>query len=270
MTETATKRSRWTAADQAALLAARQRLETFTLGMRLAHAFGTPVARALEQLPGMVALPVQALSQQALQAATRAAVRTLGQGQPRLTGDWSHRLAAGILGAAGGAVGLAALAVELPLSTTLMMRSSACIAQQQGEDLTAPATQLACVEIFALGGRSVRDDATEAGYFAVRAGLARALADTARVVVQAGVLEEGAPMVARLTGRLASRFGALVSEKVAAGAVPIVGAIGGAAVNALFMAHFQNVAHGHFTIRRLERRYGAEAVRGRYERIDQD
>jgi hypothetical protein len=37
---------------------------------------------------------------------------------------------------------------------------------------------------------------------------------------------------------------------------PVVGAVGGAAVNLIFMNHFQRIAEGHFTIRRLERIYG--------------
>ena len=34
------------------------------------------------------------------------------------------------------------------------------------------------------------------------------------------------------------------------------------------MQHFQDMARGHFTVRRLERIYGTEAVRRAYERID--
>ena len=45
------------------------------------------------------------------------------------------------------------------------------------------------------------------------------------------------------------------------------GAMGGATVNLLFMNHFQRVAHGHFTVRRLERHYGAETVRQRYQAL---
>jgi hypothetical protein len=56
-----------------------------------------------------------------------------------------------------------------------------------------------------------------------------------------------------------------VSQKVAAQAVPILGAFGGAAVNTAFMNHFQSTARAHFTVRRLERAYGAAAVRAAYE-----
>ena len=53
-------------------------------------------------------------------------------------------------------------------------------------------------------------------------------------------------------------------------ALPVIGALGGAAVNYAFMEHFQDVARGHFTVRRLERTYGKELVRSEYERINRD
>jgi len=47
----------------------------------------------------------------------------------------------------------------------------------------------------------------------------------------------------------------------------VVGAVGGAAVNLTFIAHFQDIARGHFTVRRLERVYGAEIVRAEYDSL---
>ena len=52
---------------------------------------------------------------------------------------------------------------------------------------------------------------------------------------------------------------------MAAQAVPVIGAAGGALINTLFMDHFQDMAHGHFTVRRLERKYGEEVVKLAYE-----
>ena len=48
----------------------------------------------------------------------------------------------------------------------------------------------------------------------------------------------------------------------------VVGAVGGAAVNLAFIEHFHSLARGHFTVRRLERVYGAEAVRAEYDRLE--
>ena len=49
--------------------------------------------------------------------------------------------------------------------------------------------------------------------------------------------------------------------------MPVIGALGGAAVNYAFIDHFQEIARAHFTVRRLERRYGKDTVRAAYERI---
>ena len=175
----------------------------------------------------------------------------------------AHKLAAAASGAVGGALGLAALPVELPISTTILLRSIAEIARDEGEDLSAPASALACVEVFALGGRTDEEAAFEGGYFAVRAALAKSVSDSARFVASEGISAHSAPIIARLISQIAARFGVVVSEKVAAQAAPILGAVGGATVNAAFADHFQTLARGHFIIRRLERKARREPDRVR-------
>ena len=81
------------------------------------------------------------------------------------------------------------------------------------------------------------------------------------------MIEEGAPIILRLITKVAARFGVQVSEKIAAQAIPIVGAVGGAVINTLFIDHFQDMARGHFIVRRLERIYGIEAVKKEYDRL---
>ena len=58
-----------------------------------------------------------------------------------------------------------------------------------------------------------------------------------------------------------------VTQKLTAQAVPLIGALGGAAVNYAFIDHFQDVARAHFVVRKLERRYGVDTVREAYERL---
>lgn len=55
---------------------------------------------------------------------------------------------------------------------------------------------------------------------------------------------------------------------MAAKSIPAIGAVLGATVNTLFIDHFQQMAQGHFTVRRLERKYGMEAVRAAYQAIE--
>jgi hypothetical protein len=83
----------------------------------------------------------------------------------------------------------------------------------------------------------------------------------------AGVVAEGGPVLVRLVAQIAARFGVVVTQKLAAQAVPVIGAFGGAVVNYAFIDHLQEIARAHFTVRRLERRYGKEAVRMAYEKL---
>jgi len=86
-------------------------------------------------------------------------------------------------------------------------------------------------------------------------------------VAERGALDASAPVVSSMVSEIVSRFGLVVSDKVAAGALPILGAVGGATVNVIFMDHFQRIAQAHFALRRLERRYGAADIRRRYAEL---
>ncbi|SFI64812.1 EcsC family protein [Methylobacterium brachiatum] len=279
-------------ADLAALRRAVQVLERPSLAARLSSAAGAPLDIIGRSLPAPVTEAVGRSTEAAMRGALRVALATLprkdvvpadgteieavaAKAESRLTrllgsGDTKHKAFAALSGALGGAFGLATLAVELPVSTTLMLRSIAEIAREEGEDLETPEGALACVQVFALGGRtSTQNEAgsalTESGYFAVRAALAKTLAEAARYAGSKTLLDQSAPALIRFTAQIAARFGLVVSQKVAAQAVPVLGAFGGAAVNTAFMSHFQSTARAHFTVRRLERTYGAAAVRAAYE-----
>jgi len=93
------------------------------------------------------------------------------------------------------------------------------------------------------------------------------LTEAARFVAERGIVAEGAPALVRFISQVASRFGLVVTQKVAAQTLPVIGALSGAAVNYVFITHFQEIAQAHFTVRRLERRYGSEFVRAQYERM---
>ncbi len=255
--------------DLAALRDARRVLENPGLAIALANAVGRPVEWALERLPERAAKIVSTSTRAALDRALGVALSTLDARAERAPNDWRHRAAAWASGAAGGALGLVGLPLELPLSTTLMLRSIAENARAQGEDLGAPEARLNCLLVFALGGRARSDDAAETGYFAVRVAFARTVAEAAEylagAVASKQVAERAAPVLVRLVTKIAARFGVAVQQKLLAQLVPVIGAAGGALVNEVFMRHFQETARGHFTVRRLERKYGAEDVRRAYE-----
>jgi hypothetical protein len=254
-------------ADQEALREAVSTLEHPSLVARLSNFVGRPVELIGNVLPRAASKVVARASRAALQSALRLALTTLPKA-PAKRGRLIHKALAATSGAVGGLVGIVSLPVELPIATTLILRAIAEIAQSAGEDLTHPDVALACVQVFALGGgREETDNPAESSYFAVRAALAQSMSEAAHFVTEHGFVGQGAPVLIRLAAEISSRFGVVVSQKIAAQAVPVVGALGGAVVNTAFMHHYQSIAHAHFTVRRLERAYGQGTVRAAYEEI---
>lgn len=253
--------------DKEALAAAWDLLEHPGLPARLTRLIGMPIEKAMGLLPERWSEAIGVATQKSLDTALNVALTTLGDASPGRARKRWHTLAVAATGAGGGALGLAGLPVELPVSTTMMLRSIADIARSEGEVLATPGARMACLEVFALGGRAGADDAGESSYFVIRAALAKSISEAAAYVAQRGVAEQGAPALVRLIAQVASRFGTTVSQKAAAQALPIVGAAGGVVVNVMFMTHFQDMARGHFTVRRLERAYSPAFIRDAYEKL---
>jgi hypothetical protein len=147
----------------------------------------------------------------------------------------AHKLAAAASGVASGFVGLPGVLVDIPFTTTTILRSIAEIARDSGEDLTSESTKRACLEVLAFGGPSSADDETEIGYWATRLGMNHLAVNL-------------------LIRSAAGRFGLVISEKFLAQAVPIAGAITGGALNYAFTDYYQTMAQIHFTLRSLDRR----------------
>lgn len=251
--------------DMAALSAAVAALERQSFAGRISR-----LARKQYNLIGAPLHPhiqsvAMAATQKAMSTALTVALSSL-DGAPRGDTTRLHRRLAALAGGVGGAVGLASLPIELPVSTTIMLRSIADIARHEGENLRNPETGLACLEVFALGDHA-GDNLIEGGYLGVRCLLAKSVSDAARFVAMRGVTSESAPAMVRLLSQLSSRFGVVVSQKAAAQAAPVIGALSGAAINHVFTEHFQTLARGHFAVRRLERIYDPALVRAQYARI---
>ena len=257
--------------DAAALREAVAALERTTFAGRLTEMVGRQIDFAGKLVPEPISGAVGKAVALALKAALRVALTSLsrrpGASLPARDRRNLHRALVTASGAVGGAFGLVTLPVELPVSTTLILRSVAEIARSEGENLDDPEAALACLEVFALGGQSASSDLVEGGYFALRGFLAKSVSEAARHIAVRGVGGETAPILLRLMSQIAARFGMVVSQKVAAQAIPVLGAVGGAAVNLAFAQHFQSLARGHFIVRRLERTYGHAQVRAAYELI---
>ncbi len=248
------------------------------MAMLIGKHAGQPAQKFLARLPGPVVKTLNHAIEKAVLKGLDLAIKSLDpedrkKPMPRVTAAF-----AGLSGALSGLVGLAGLPLELPVTTLLMLRSIAAIARHMGEDMTTLEARLACVAVFAFGGADKSGD-PEVGYYASRALLGklasdvstllgeRALAATAGAATASTTAASTGPAMAAFVGEVTTRFSATVWERAAASAAPLIGAVGGAALNVVFANHFNEIAWSHFTIRRLERIYGEDFVRGHYRRL---
>jgi hypothetical protein len=245
-------------------------LDNRSFATKLTSAVGGVIERGVVLLPSSVHDGLTKIVAGSLSTALSGALLTMDEDKEGDSWDWFHKAVVTATGAAGGATGLAGAAVELPISTAIMLRSIADIARSHGEDLRSDEVRLSCLQVFALGSPSPADDAAETGYWLVRASLSEAVKDAMRYASSQGAANASAPWFVVTIHKVAERFGFAASQKLAAQAVPVLGGIMGAVVNYAFIDHFQDTARGHFTIRALERQYGQKAVKDCFERIRTD
>ncbi|WP_175890986.1 EcsC family protein [Burkholderia cepacia] len=260
--------------DRDALWRAKQVLESPSLTMKLTGMLGAPVEKMIARLPDFATGKINDATQLALRKCLNIALRTLGKppapdAEPDKPSNLLHKLAVATTGAAGGAFGFLALPVELPVTTTLIFRSVCDIARSEGEDLGSVDTQLQCLAVLGMGGNpDKQEEDADLGYFVLRGALAQAISKASSDITTKGIAAHSSAAVFKLVQTVASRFSVQVTEQMAAKSIPAIGAVLGATVNTLFIDHFQQMAHGHFTVRRLERKYGPAAVKAAYQAID--
>ncbi|KWI25069.1 EcsC family protein [Burkholderia stagnalis] len=261
--------------DRDVLRRAKQVLESPSLTMKLTGLLGAPVEKMIGRLPDFATGKINDATQLALRKCLNLALRTLGKppapdvDTPDKPSNLLHKLAVATTGAAGGAFGFLALPVELPVTTTLIFRSVCDIARSEGEDLSSVDTQLQCLAVLGMGGNPDRsEEDADLGYFVLRGALAQAISKASSDITSKGIAAHGSAAVFKLVQTVASRFSVQVTEQMAAKSIPAIGAVLGATVNTLFIDHFQQMAHGHFAVRRLERKYGTAAVKATYQAID--
>lgn len=251
-------------ADLADLQRAVHLLESPSLAIQIADLIGQPFEATMRLLPERLHAVINTATNTALLNALHLAVRSLEATPSRRAHIRAHRLLTASSGAIAGALGPWTLILELPFSTTLMLRAIADIARAEGQDLNQYEAQLACLEVFALGGVTEKDNAVDSSYWVTRTALAKTFADAATWVAERGVVSGSAPAVVRYVGAIALRLSPAFAAQLAVRAVPIISAATAAGVNVLFMSHFQSMATGHFIVRRLEAKYGQAAVAAAY------
>lgn len=253
--------------DKESLKRAKELLEAPSLAIKISDKFGNIFETGLAALPANWNVKVQLAVTKSIDTACEIVVKTFKK-QPRGPSyEKLHKLAATLTGAGGGAFGLVALPLELPISTCIMLRSILDIARNEGQDISSLATRLESLHVFALGGSTKDDDSADTGYFAVRAALSKYIQTAVELVGQKMLYRGASGPISRFTTQIGSRFGVVVSKKTIAQAAPVIGAISGAVINNLFIDHYQQMARGHFTVLRLEKKYGKELIKDIYGQL---
>ncbi len=258
------------AEDFAALTRAKEELESPLLTMKLASVVGAPIEKLMGRLPSSAQDKVDEATQLALKECLQVALRTIGKSAPSDSllapppNKPSEQSDAQTRGRGGRRVrhvfAARRIAGDHHVDVSLDLRYSA----QRGEDVHRVETQLQCMMVLGMGGTNKSDDNADLGYFIVRSALAQSVSRTTSEIATKGLSSHGSTALLKFVQTIASRFSVQVSEQVAAKSIPAIGAM----VNTVFMDHFQQMAHGHFTVRRLERRYGTAVVERAYQTIE--
>lgn len=251
-------------------------LETPSLTSKLSSFIGGPIEGALEYLPDGAKDKIHDLVHTALHKAADAALWSLDNKPQKDSSNILHKAMAATSGAIGGAFGFSAIAVELPISTTIMLRSIADIARSEGFDLAEFETKMACIEVFSFGGPAKDDDSADSAYYASRSFMVEAtkyiskeLAEIAARNTAKNIISpaQAGSWLAKIIEIVANRLGIVITGKFAAQAVPVLGGISGVVLNTMFTDYYQDIAKGHFTIKRLEKKHGEDEVKKHYNDI---
>ncbi len=253
--------------ELAELKKAKKLLENPNLAIKITNYIGIPIEKAMKLLPEKAHVMISKAAKEALLKALEYSMLTIIDNQKIKTSKRINKVLTTLTGGIGGAFGLAAIPIELPVSTMLILKSIAEIAKSEGHDINTIETKLNCLEVFALGGNSKKDDASDNSYWVMRSVLAKEITGAAKYLSQKGLAKESAPAIINLVNKLVARYSLIITEEVAAKAVPIIGAVSGAGINIIFMNHFQKMAEGHFIVRRLEKKYGEAEVREAYGEV---
>lgn len=206
------------------------------VGIQVLNLIGGQADSLLDRLPDVVRIRLEDGTEKALQVAMRAAHGSRGviSDQPA----WLNTAVATAMGAAGGFGGLPGALAELPVTTTVLLRTIQDVAVEHGFDPSAENVQFDCIRVLSAAGPLQDDDGADLAFFATRASLQGVAVQT---------------LIARVAPRLATVLG----QKLAAQTVPVLGALAGAATNYAYTSYYQQIAHVHFRIRAL----GIEADR---------
>lgn len=230
-----------------AALAARQRKANGVL-MSAISFVGGQVEDMLKMLPAGTKGQVDELARVALRQSFDVAHKSRSGIGRNIGSDRVHKILGTLSGALGGFGGLPTALAELPVSTTVIFRAVHHVAVEYGEDPDAAETRMACLAVFGSGGPGEADDGVDTAFIGARLSITGAA-------------------VNGLIARVAPRFAAVISQKLATQAVPVLGAAAGAGTNYAFVDYYVAMAHVHFGLRKLARAYGEAAVTDHFHAV---
>jgi len=198
--------------------------------IQLLNMVGGQADGLLERLPDGLRDNLGQATETALKIAMKAA-----EGSRGVIGDqpgWLTKAMSTALGAAGGLGGLPSALAELPVTTTVLLHSIQGVAVGHGFDPSEPGVQFDCIRVFSASGPLEHDDGSDLAFLSTR------------MIVTGTAMQ-------KLIARVAPRLAVVLGQKLAAQAVPVLGAVAGAATNYAYSSYYSEVAHVHFGLRRL-------------------
>ncbi len=199
-------------------------------GVKLLNHLGGKAESLLEQLPPQVRNGLYDATEGALRIALHAAQtsrRAVPDQQP-----WVNTAVTTAMGAAGGFGGFSTALMELPATTTMLLRSIQGAAAKEGFDPASDSVRFDCIRVLSAAGPLADDDGADLGFYSVRLTLT-------------------GPAVQRLISVVAPRLSVVLGQKLAAQSVPVLGAFAGGGTNYVYSRYYQQIARVHFGLRRL-------------------
>jgi hypothetical protein len=200
------------------------------VGINVLNLIGGSAENLIDKLPSGVRGNLEAATVKALEQAMKLAHSSRSYVPDQKS--WLNQAASTAMGAAGGAGGLPTALAELPVTTTLLLRVIQGVAVEHGFDAASDNVQFDCVQVFSAAGPLSGDDGADLGFLSARVALS------------------GRAMQA-VIAKVAPKLAVVLGQKLAAQAVPVLGAVAGAATNYAYTSYYQDMAHVHFGLRRL-------------------
>lgn len=207
--------------------------------IRLVTRVGGTLENQLSALPESLRDQIERVTARALETSYQLAGRAPDLGQ---NGPMAAVIASG---AAGGAGGLPTAVAEIPVTVTFFLNAIRAEAREAGLDPDEDAVRAECLQVFAAGSPLAQDDGVNTSFVASRLALTGAT-------------------VQNLIAAIAPKLAVVLGQKLAAQAVPVIGAVSGAALNAAFLSYYREIARIRFALLALARQHGTDAVEAEF------